>query len=136
MIDGNLSCSYQQFFAWCGIPWYFTCKNKIWLLCGSLIAITYYFIIVLSTFLISFFLFLSILGGLGNRLDLYIHDYLMKRQLHASARVFQAEGNVSTGPVGKIIIWAFLGDWNKVYAKVLSWNWPLLLATFPSYRST
>jgi len=128
MIDGNLSCSYREFFACCGVPWYFTCNNKIWLLCGSLIAIAYYFIMVLSVF-INFV-------GLRNRLDVYIHDYLIKRQLHATARVFQAEGNVLTGPVGKIIIWAFLGYWNKVYANVLSWIWPLLLFTFPSYRRT
>lgn len=36
-----------------------------------------------------------------NRLDVYIYDYLMKRKLHASAKAFQAEGKVSTDPVGK-----------------------------------
>ena len=60
-----------------------------------------YFIIVFSTFLINC---VCQFLGLGSRLDLYIHDYLMKRQLHATARTFQAEGNVSTNPIGKIII--------------------------------
>lgn len=38
-----------------------------------------------------------------NRLDVYIYDYLMKRKLHNSAKAFQAEGKVSTDPVGKAI---------------------------------
>lgn len=38
---------------------------------------------------------------LDNRLDVYIYDYLMKRKLHASAKAFQAEGKVSTDPVGR-----------------------------------
>ncbi|XP_068464240.1 transcriptional corepressor LEUNIG-like isoform X1 [Phaseolus vulgaris] len=48
-------------------------------------------------------------------LDLYIHDYLMKRQLHASARVFQAEGNVSTGPVVIEAPSGFLLEWWSVF---------------------
>ena len=39
---------------------------------------------------------------LDNRLDVYIHDYLVKRDLKASAQAFQAEGKVSD-PVGKEI---------------------------------
>lgn len=35
------------------------------------------------------------------RLDVYIHDYLVKRDLKASAQAFQAEGKVSSDPVGK-----------------------------------
>ncbi|KAJ0048510.1 hypothetical protein Pint_16103 [Pistacia integerrima] len=35
-------------------------------------------------------------------LDVYIYDYLMKRKLHASAKAFQAEGKVSTDPVGSV----------------------------------
>lgn len=38
-----------------------------------------------------------------NRLDVYIHDYLVKRDLKASAQAFQAEGKVSSDPVGKYI---------------------------------
>lgn len=38
---------------------------------------------------------------LGVRLDVYIHDYFVKRKLHASAKAFQQEGKVSTDPVGK-----------------------------------
>ena len=34
---------------------------------------------------------------------MYIHDYFLKRKLHASAKAFQAEAKVSTEPVGKII---------------------------------
>lgn len=37
----------------------------------------------------------------NNRLDVYIHDYLVKRDLKASAQAFQAEGKVSSDPVGK-----------------------------------
>ncbi|KAF8393300.1 hypothetical protein HHK36_021541 [Tetracentron sinense] len=37
-----------------------------------------------------------------NRLDVYIYDYLVKRNLQASAKAFQAEGKVSSDPVGKI----------------------------------
>ncbi|RWW22922.1 hypothetical protein GW17_00012856, partial [Ensete ventricosum] len=36
------------------------------------------------------------------RLDVYIYDYLMKRNLHASAKTFQAEGKVSSDPVGRL----------------------------------
>lgn len=39
--------------------------------------------------------------ALVDRLDVYIHDYLMKRKLHNSAKAFQAEAKVSTDPVGK-----------------------------------
>lgn len=36
-----------------------------------------------------------------NRLDVYIHDYLVKRDLKATAQAFLAEGKVSSDPVGK-----------------------------------
>lgn len=38
-----------------------------------------------------------------NRLDVYIHDYLLKRKLHASAKAFMNEGKVATDPVGNVI---------------------------------
>lgn len=38
---------------------------------------------------------------LCNRLDVYIHDYLVKRDLKATAQAFQAEGKVSSDPVGE-----------------------------------
>lgn len=41
---------------------------------------------------------------LHHRLDVYIYDYLIKRNLQASAKAFQAEGKVSTDPVGKNIL--------------------------------
>lgn len=34
------------------------------------------------------------------RLDVYIHDYLLKRKLHNSAKAFMTEGKVATDPVG------------------------------------
>ena len=40
---------------------------------------------------------------LKNRLDVYIYDYLVKRNLHTTAKAFQAEGKVSSDPVGKIL---------------------------------
>lgn len=36
------------------------------------------------------------------RLDVYIHDYLLKRKLHASAKAFMTEGKVATDPVGML----------------------------------
>lgn len=40
---------------------------------------------------------------LNYRLDVYIHDYLVKRDLKASKQAFQAEGKVSSNPVGEYI---------------------------------
>ncbi|XP_047173130.1 transcriptional corepressor LEUNIG-like [Vigna umbellata] len=48
-------------------------------------------------------------------LDLYIHDYLTKRQLHATARVFKAEANVSTDPVVIEAPCGFLFEWWSVF---------------------
>ncbi|WVZ10597.1 hypothetical protein V8G54_015127 [Vigna mungo] len=48
-------------------------------------------------------------------LDLYIHDYLKKRQLHATARVFKAEANVSTDPVVIEAPCGFLFEWWSVF---------------------
>lgn len=39
---------------------------------------------------------------------MYIHDYLVKRDLKASAQAFQAEGKVSSDPVGKIYIYRYV----------------------------
>lgn len=33
-------------------------------------------------------------------LDVYIYDYLLKRNLHASAKAFMSEGKVAAEPVG------------------------------------
>lgn len=35
---------------------------------------------------------------------MYIHDYLVKRDLKATAQAFQAEGKVSSDPVGKLFV--------------------------------
>ena len=34
------------------------------------------------------------------RLDVYIYDYLMKKELHATAKSFMNEGKVAPDPVG------------------------------------
>ncbi|KAI3666775.1 hypothetical protein L6452_41812 [Arctium lappa] len=34
------------------------------------------------------------------RLDVYIHDYLLKRKMHTSAKAFLTEGKVATYPIG------------------------------------
>lgn len=34
------------------------------------------------------------------RLDVYIYDYLMKKELHATAKSFMTEGKVAPDPVG------------------------------------
>jgi hypothetical protein len=38
-----------------------------------------------------------------SRLDVYIHDYLLKRKLHASAKAFMTEGKVASDPVGMLL---------------------------------
>lgn len=38
--------------------------------------------------------------GVMCRLDVYIYDYLIKRNLQASAKAFLNEGKVSSDPVG------------------------------------
>ena len=47
---------------------------------------------------------------------MYIHDYLVKRDLKASAQAFQAEGKVSSDPVGKCF-WIY----DKGKRKPLCW---------------
>jgi hypothetical protein len=53
-----------------------------------------------------FFFIAHVSGGnevrlaLRCRLDVYIHDYLVKRNLQASAKAFSNEGKVSSDPVG------------------------------------
>ncbi|KAI4335796.1 hypothetical protein L6164_014406 [Bauhinia variegata] len=48
-------------------------------------------------------------------LDVYIYDYLMKRNLHASASTFLAEGKVSTDPVAIDAPGSFLFEWWSVF---------------------
>lgn len=38
------------------------------------------------------------------RLDVYIYDYFLKKNLQASAKAFQAEGDVSPEPVGMFLL--------------------------------
>lgn len=49
-----------------------------------------------------------------NRLDVYIHDYLVKRDLKASAQAFQAEGKVSSDPVGKTSTTVHKGNYDMI----------------------
>ncbi|KAF7830242.1 transcriptional corepressor LEUNIG-like isoform X1 [Senna tora] len=48
-------------------------------------------------------------------LDVYIHDYLVKRDLKASAQAFQAEGKVSSDPVAIDAPGGFLFEWWSVF---------------------
>ncbi|KAI3687746.1 hypothetical protein L1987_81448 [Smallanthus sonchifolius] len=48
-------------------------------------------------------------------LDVYIHDYLLKRDLKASAQAFQAEGKVSSDPVAIDAPGGFLFEWWSVF---------------------
>ncbi|GJX36994.1 transcriptional corepressor LEUNIG [Tanacetum coccineum] len=48
-------------------------------------------------------------------LDVYIHDYLVKRDLKASAQAFQAEGKVSADPVAIDAPGGFLFEWWSVF---------------------
>lgn len=77
----------------------------------------------------------SAFGTLGYRLDVYIHDYLVKRDLKASAQAFQAEGKVSSDPVGEIIIWAYAEESYTSLVDFLWFSlcWPLDGLSF-SYR--
>uniref|UniRef100_A0A151UG91 Transcriptional corepressor LEUNIG n=1 Tax=Cajanus cajan TaxID=3821 RepID=A0A151UG91_CAJCA len=48
-------------------------------------------------------------------LDVYIHDYLVKRDLKASAQAFQAEGKISSDPVAIDAPGGFLFEWWSVF---------------------
>ncbi|KAK1407998.1 hypothetical protein QVD17_39627 [Tagetes erecta] len=48
-------------------------------------------------------------------LDVYIHDYFVKRDLKASAQAFQAEGKVSSDPVAIDAPGGFLFEWWSVF---------------------
>nr|GLL46791.1 transcriptional corepressor LEUNIG-like isoform X4 [Ipomoea trifida] len=59
---------------------------------------------------------LVVLVSLGvSGLDVYIHDYLVKRDLKASAQAFQAEGKVSSDPVAIDAPGGFLFEWWSVF---------------------
>ncbi|KAL6501931.1 hypothetical protein OROGR_027064 [Orobanche gracilis] len=63
----------------------------------------------------------KIMAGFGDRagrpigLDVYIHDYLVKRDLKATAQAFQAEGKVSSDPVAIDAPGGFLFEWWSVF---------------------
>ncbi|KAK8588435.1 hypothetical protein V6N13_087359 [Hibiscus sabdariffa] len=48
-------------------------------------------------------------------LDVYIHDYLLKRKLHTSAKTFMSEGKVATDPVAIDAPGGFLFEWWSVF---------------------
>ncbi|KAF0916133.1 hypothetical protein E2562_000734 [Oryza meyeriana var. granulata] len=48
-------------------------------------------------------------------LDVYIHDYLLKRNLQNTAKAFQAEGSVSSDPVAIDAPGGFLLEWWSVF---------------------
>ena len=52
-------------------------------------------------FFFFFFEVMVLMNLIFFRLDVYIYDYLLKRNLHDSAKAFMAEGKVSGDPVGK-----------------------------------
>ncbi|KAJ6915507.1 hypothetical protein NC651_017489 [Populus alba x Populus x berolinensis] len=55
-------------------------------------------------------MFLFLIGWI-----VYIHDYLVKRDLKASAQAFQAEGKVSSDPVAIDAPGGFLFEWWSVF---------------------
>ncbi|KAL6527752.1 hypothetical protein OROMI_029563 [Orobanche minor] len=48
-------------------------------------------------------------------LDVYIHDYLLKKKLHNSAKAFMTEGKVATDPVAIDAPGGFLFEWWSVF---------------------
>uniref|UniRef100_A0A453EA30 Uncharacterized protein n=1 Tax=Aegilops tauschii subsp. strangulata TaxID=200361 RepID=A0A453EA30_AEGTS len=48
-------------------------------------------------------------------LDVYIHDYLVKRNLQNTAKAFQAESNLSPDPVAIDAPGGFLFEWWSVF---------------------
>eukprot|EP00252_Welwitschia_mirabilis_P019753 TRINITY_DN4665_c0_g1_i4.p1 TRINITY_DN4665_c0_g1~~TRINITY_DN4665_c0_g1_i4.p1 ORF type:complete len:252 (+),score=63.48 TRINITY_DN4665_c0_g1_i4:333-1088(+) len=48
-------------------------------------------------------------------LDVYIHDYMIKRNLHYTAKTFMAEAKVSTDPVAIDAPGSFLYEWWSVF---------------------
>ncbi|XP_052170866.1 transcriptional corepressor LEUNIG_HOMOLOG-like [Diospyros lotus] len=48
-------------------------------------------------------------------LDVYIHDYLLKRKLHTTAKAFMTEGKVATDPVAIDAPGGFLFEWWSVF---------------------
>ncbi|KAA3474871.1 transcriptional corepressor LEUNIG_HOMOLOG-like isoform X3 [Gossypium australe] len=48
-------------------------------------------------------------------LDVYIHDYMLKGKLHASAKAFMTEGKVATDPVAIDAPGGFLFEWWSVF---------------------
>ncbi|KAG6389546.1 hypothetical protein SASPL_151017 [Salvia splendens] len=55
------------------------------------------------------------LYGCFDRLDVYIHDYLVKRDLKVTAQAFQTEGKVSSDPVAIDAPGGFLFEWWSVF---------------------
>uniref|UniRef100_I1NPI5 LisH domain-containing protein n=1 Tax=Oryza glaberrima TaxID=4538 RepID=I1NPI5_ORYGL len=50
-----------------------------------------------------------------NRLDIYIYDYFVKRNLQTTAKAFQSEGNVSMDPVAIDAPGGFLFEWWSIF---------------------
>ncbi|XP_042387155.1 transcriptional corepressor LEUNIG_HOMOLOG-like [Zingiber officinale] len=72
----------------------------------------------------SIFILISCPGGEGmaqsnweadKMLDVYIHDYLLKRNLQATAKAFKEEGKVATDPVAIDAPGGFLFEWWSVF---------------------
>ncbi|CAN4119119.1 unnamed protein product [Withania somnifera] len=64
-----------------------------------------------------------------NRLDVYIHDYLVKRKLSASARTLQAEAQVLTNRTAIDAPGGFLLEWWSVF-------WDIFIARFKNTVSS
>lgn len=59
--------------------------------------------------------------GLMCRLDVYIYDYLIKRNLQASAKAFLNEGKVSSDPVGTLVLSLWYDGGGTMKARMLGW---------------
>ncbi|CAI9286160.1 unnamed protein product [Lactuca saligna] len=51
-------------------------------------------------------------------LDVYIHDYLLKRKLHPSAKAFMTQGKVSIDPLVIHALGGFIFEWLSVFLDI------------------
>ncbi|PPR99188.1 hypothetical protein GOBAR_AA21473 [Gossypium barbadense] len=59
-------------------------------------------------------------GKMGQRLDLYLHDYLVKKNMHETAALFREEAGVSNRPVVIDSPEGFLQEWWSLFYEIFA----------------